>query len=289
MKSIAAYAAILVAAVATAAGCTRRDLTQRPEGAPVRIILDWKENRPPTATGFVFYNIAGGNPLYYSSDNRGFEGTLPAGTYSVEIFNTDASGVRAEYGLGHGTDFFHALETTRAVPKIIGNVGNVFGTGIDLLVVPKSHIGVEQTAVPTDYVRRVDFTIDPRNVSNIDHITVSLSGIVYSVRIATGQQTHAETATVRESAIYDSGTLRYRAAVGVLGFSGTNDVWVKVYYTDGVQEIASPKDITQDIADAGDEGININLELQLEKGGEIGLTVEVAPWDGSGTGSGIVD
>lgn len=289
MKRMIAYAAILAATAAAAAGCTRRTLDARPDGSPVRIILDWRDNTPTDATGFVFYNNDGSAPLYYGGNSNGFEGRLPAGTYSVAIFNTDAAGAKAEYGLGYSTDYFHAMERTRAVPQYIGVIDNVFGCGIEELVVPKSHIGVESTATPVNYVKKVDFTIDPRNVQNIDFLTVCLSGVVYSVRITSGEQADADATIVIDDTDYDAAAQRYKARVTVFGFSGTNETWVTVNYDDGNKEDTIPKDITQEIKDSGEAGIEINLDLQLESGEEIGMNVKVLPWDGSGTGSGIVD
>lgn len=131
------YFTMAAVCLAYLAGCTERDIQEKPGEGYVKINLDWGTHTPPAATGYYFYDKNCVNAgIYREGTADGFEGYLPCDTYNVIIFNTDMTGAEPMCVGGYEDDCVAAMAATRTAPAQVLHVGNVFGAGIEELVVP---------------------------------------------------------------------------------------------------------------------------------------------------------
>lgn len=279
------FAVLLTAGIGS--GCTERELSERPDDGPLKIRIVWP--------GETAKEVSGGRLLLYRSDGAlhkeiacgadGHECRVPADTYTILVVNADCA--NAGY-MGHESAAACCLyaEAHPTEESVVQHVRYVYSTGEGGIEVRPGNAASEVTLYPQNRVKHLHFDIDPDYVDDIAGMTLRMTGVVPSVRLADGSDAQGETRHVlANTSAADGG--HYAADMSVFGWRGENIVTATVRYTDGSEETTLPLDIGEELKALPAEGGTVNIVLALPDGGEITLTVTVKAWE-SGSGSGTV-
>jgi hypothetical protein len=268
------------------AGCTERELSERPSDGPLKIRLEWPAGHA---------NISGAQLYLYASDGTlyrriecaasGHECRVPADSYTILAVNSDcsnASCLRTESPgscrMGAGS---HPTEE-----GVLLHVSQVYCIGQTGIEVAPGNRAQEVTLYPRNRVKFLHFDIDPSYVDDIRDMQLRMTGVVPSVLVSDGSDAQEATQHIlAEASATDDGG--YTADMSVFGWRGESLVTAAITYTDGREEVSLPQDIGNQLSALPEEGGTIHLTLALPDGGEIMLTVTVEAWQ-SGTGSGTV-
>lgn len=279
------FAVLLTAGIGN--GCTERELSERPDDGPLKIRIVWPEE--------VTEEVSGARLLLYRSDGSlhqeiacgtdGHECRVPADTYTILVVNADCTNA----GCMEHESAAECCMCADAHPTeegVVQHVQHVYSIGEESIEVRPGNTACEVTLYPQNRVKHLHFDIDPDYVDDIAGMTLRMTGVVPSVRLADGSDAQDETQHVlADASAAEDG--RYAADMSVFGWRGENIVTATVRYTDGSAETTLPQDIGKQLAQLPEEGGTVNVTLALPDGGEIALTVTVKAWE-SGTGSGTV-
>lgn len=276
-------------ALSSLAGCTRRSLLDDSDKVPFKIVLDWGTYSKPSATGYFFYEMNGGAPLYLTGTTEGFEGYILPGTYRIVIFNTDPVNASLQNNGSYEDDHFVANELqSRKDGDFIECVSNVYGTGISEVTVPRaSKVPVVESARPVDLVRRVTYLLSIDEIANIESLTLQQSGAIVDKRIVSNLPFTGNSASLLGNPHLNEEGL-FEVQLSAFGFVGPCILTATVTFVDGTTAKTIPIDITEELIHQPEDDIIINLVLQLEDIGEIMATVKIHGWKAGGSGGAII-
>lgn len=278
------YVVGLLLSVMVLAGCAGRDLSERPADGALKIGLVWPDGQSVAGARLWLYGSDG--TLYSATEcgAGGYEGRVPADTYTILAANSDCANAdchRSESWQEHRMKAAVDGETATLL-----HVDKVFCVGTKEVAVRRGNRPAEIILCPKNAVRKLHFRIAPDYVDDIADMSVRMTGIVPSVRLVDGGDAGETTGEILAVARSEAGGL-HAADMSVFGWRGPNIVSVTVVHSDGGTETTVPQDIGEQLAQLPDEGGTVDLTLVLPDGGEIVLTVTVEAWE-SGSGSGTV-
>lgn len=280
--------------------CTKKGLDYRKPEGDVTIRLQWEEGAAPAGSRFWFYPLGGGETLVRECTNEGFSGTLPAGTYRVIVSNLDARNVGFRNMEQYDKAEVYVLpdKTLRASGLYIGQPDNLLlAAGLDEgeTLVVEDRKAVAATASPRTRTKRVRmfFRID-------DTVPVTACGGVFTgvspaILCATGASA-PQSASVGFTASAGAGEYDYAVEISVLDLvepvAGvpTHELDLTLHKSDQTESKVRI-DLTETIREIVDAGGGIALEIPLDitlVSVEGALLVSVKPWDGDGSGSGVL-
>ena len=271
-----------------AGGCAERELSERPTDGPLVVRFEWPATGDYTVEGARLWLYGSDGQLYAAERTgaEGYEARVPAGTYTLLVVNEGMENVTVD-GEESSEECLAMADRASAGGNVLEQVDHVYCTGMGGVVVKPGNVATEVTMAPVDVVRRVRFDIDPSYVDRFERLEVWVSGITPAVTVINGRAVREGTGSVvSEAEAADGG--HYTASMSVFGWTGVNEVTVRVVYPDGSEELTIPVDISDDLAALPEEGGEITVTLELPDGGEITLTVTVTAWDETGTGSATV-
>ncbi len=178
---------LLIAFIVAESSCTRRKLESPSGMGTVNITFDWLhlsagETIPP-GMKLCFYN-SNGSVITKDCSGTGFSGALPAGTYQVLAYNTDAGGV-AYRNLDKYTEAqVYTPSYTKAT--YISQPLHVYGIGLGSLSV-LSDEKVSKVMTPAAFVKKavIELIVTGQR-SAVASTRLTLDGIVQAVNIADG-------------------------------------------------------------------------------------------------------
>lgn len=281
---IIGYVGGLLLSVTALVGCAERELSERPSDGVLKIDLVWPDGQ----------SVAGGRLWLYGSNGLlfaamecsavGYEGRVPADTYTILAANSDCANADCEKPESWQE---HCMKAgSDAGTNTLRHVGKVFCTGTKDVTVLRGNRPTEVTLCPKNTVKRLHFRIAPDYIDDIAEMNVRMTGVVPSVRLIDGCDAGEPTGEVTATAKSETDGL-YSADMSVFGWRGENLVTATVRHTDGREETTVPQDLSERLGRLPEEGGTVDLTLVLPDGGEIALTVTVEAWE-SGSGSGTV-
>ena len=317
---------LLAAALVPFESCVRRELEEGPvppsppsgEGY-AEITLDWggyaASPVPPHTSRCLLYDAAGALVREVTGVGGRFRESLPAGRYRLVVHNEDARQVgfcgteRYETAEVMAQEITSSRHSDDGTPCIL-EPEQVYATGVCReaaeLVVTAGET-VRATAVPATLTREVRFSFIIRSENGVQSLTGLLNGVSRGIYLATGRRDVSSSCSVAFTAEPakdgregddGSGTESYTTEIGVFDLlaaeegspEGTSTLDVTLTDTRG-EPYTGRFDITATLKEiiAGNGGvipveIPIEVDIKLEPIG--GMTADVKPWDGSGTGEG---
>jgi hypothetical protein len=259
--------------------CTRRDLDPLPD-SNVKVVFDWKKlsagESAPSKMKLLFYG-SDGSVITRESNGGFFEGNLPAGTYSVLVFNEDYQKVTFSNMDGYST----AQAGLSTVPGTTGMLQPSFfyGTGTTSIAVSQFH-ETTVTLTPAALVKKVKVNfIVTGKTGYISSINGTLSGLSQLVQIAGGTLSN-NSGTVSFKAEQQSGTGNYLSTITSWGCapSSKNTLNMVLNFTDGGSQSSSV-----DISDAlsgWSPAATVSIDIKLDISGDVrsGFTGIVKGW-----------
>lgn len=291
---------VLTAAVVLSVfGCAERELSERPADGVLKIDLVWPDGQSVTGGRIWLY---GSNGLLHAATEcsaGGYEGRVPADTYTILAANSDCANADCEKPESWQEHCMKASIDTET--NTLRHVGKVFCIGTKDVSVQRGNRATEITLYPKNTVKRLHFRIAPDYIDDIAGMNVRMTGVIPSVRLLDGSDAGETTGEVTATAKIETGTVEsakknitkeavgglYSADMSVFGWRGENIVSVTIGHSDGSTETTVPQDLGEQLAQLPEEGGTVGITLALPDGGEITLSVTVRAWD-SGSGSGTV-
>lgn len=276
--------------VCSLSGCTRRDLSDYPDGVPLRIVLEWGYNTRPAATGYHFYDGEGNPPFYREGTADGFEGNIPPGTYRVVIYNTDPVNASHRHVGNYDEDHFVAHQIQqRSTDGKIESVSNVYGAGITEVAVPRfSETPIVRSATPARLTRRVSYTLDVGGIGGIASLELYQGGAITDKCIVSNKPLTGNTASLYGKATFDDDKNLYLSELSAFGFFGPCPLTATATFVDGSTATTVPIDLNEDLVEHGEEDITLNLVLKLADQGDINVQVKIHGWKVGGSGGSII-
>lgn len=281
---IIGYVGGLLLSVTALVGCAERELSERPADGVLKIDLVWPDGQ----------SVAGGRIWLYGSNSLlfvamecsagGYEGRVPADTYTILAANSDCANADCEKPESWQEHCMKASIDTET--NMLRHVGKVFCIGTADISVQRGNRAAEITLYPKNTVKKLHFRIAPEYIDDIAGMELRMTGVVPSVRLIDGCDAGEPTGEVTAAAESGADGL-YSADMSVFGWRGENLVTATVRHTDGREETTVPQDLGEQLGQLPEEGGTVDLTLVLPDGGEIALTVTVEAWE-SGSGSGTV-
>ncbi|MDE6374535.1 MAG: DUF5119 domain-containing protein [Alistipes sp.] len=317
MKRIFTYvlSGALLFALAAEVGCTKQSLDNRKNEGFVEVALTWS-GETPSGARIHFYPVSDAEsavpdgvdesvPEYRVVDcsASGWSGKLPVGTYRVIAYNTDAGNVdiRNEQDYEQAEIYVlpeSAAATASRAGECIAQPGNLMLTSKleeGQLVVPfNDHVKV--TAKPEPRVKSVELSFKVEG--DVELVSGMLTGVSQALSCS-DFKCHPDPCSVNFSVqpYSGEGDFNYEAKISVLDLvapkaSATHTVVLNLVAN------GTPYQISVDVTDLVNQflqenGGNIPVEIpvpipvRLEMIGNI-PSVEVLPWDNTGSGSGSI-
>lgn len=261
----------------------------------VRLQLDWqtKSNYPSDMT-YYFYKEGVARPVVRRGDAQGYEGTLPAGSYSVVVSNTDYENVMLEMNNGYDQAVgkarqISALKSSSGVQ--VARPANLYGTGGPLPFVGGEAAVVEKL-YPMSLVKTLELNVKVKAGEDIHSAGLSgrLTGVSTQVHIPSGKAQFGSPAFMT----FDAELVKpevYTSSLDLFGLSeGTAEsdpveLYLTVKLKDG-EEVTTFTDITQTVNDAFTAGVSAHIVLDLEVTYDeiAGATITTTGWK-EGTGN----
>lgn len=296
---IIGYVGGLLLSAAALTGCAERELSERPADGVLKIDLVWPDGQS-VAGGRIW--LYGSNGLLFTAMEcgaGGYEGRVPADTYTILAANSDCANADCERSESWQEHRMKASIDTET--NTLRHVGKVFCIGTKDVSVQRGNRATKITLYPKNTVKRLHFRIAPDYIDDIAGMNVRMTGIIPSVRLIDGCDAGESTGEVTATAKIETGTAEtamksitkgdvgglYSADMSVFGWRGENIVSVMIGHSDGSTEATVPQDLSERLGQLPEEGGTVDLTLVLPDGGEIALTVTVEAWK-SGSGSGTV-
>lgn len=276
--------------VCSLSGCTRRDLSDYPDGVPLRIVLEWGYNTRPGATGYYFYDDKGSAPLFREGTADGFEGYIPPGNYRVAVFNTDpVNASHRKIGVYEQDHFAANQVQQRSTDGRIESVSNVYGTGITDVAVPRfSETPVVHSATPVRLTRRVSYTLDIGGIGGVTSLELYQGGAITDKCIVSNKPLTGNTASLYGVATLDGDKNLYLSELSAFGFYGPCPLTATATFVDGSTATTVPIDLEEDLVIYGEDDIILNLVLKLADQGDINVQVKIHGWKVGGSGGSII-
>lgn len=289
---------ILAGLLVFISACTYGDTFQYTEQAgKVHVELDWGELPLPEGTLFFFYPEGQNAPVLRTGTAKGFEGTLPGGTYQMVVVNTGFRNLTIRTDDGYSGVYARIQTVTRA-DEVLSFPENLYGTGLQRVVVDGKKDAVF-TAAPQNLVHTMQMDIVLEGVNQVKSIRGTLSGVSVSVYVPTGEAVRTETASVPIPLVKQPDG-RFHSSVTTFGVNPTlpsdpvpvipNRLVLEVELEDGTT-FTNELDITKVIDDAVSEGTNlgqvnatIEVEMVFDPTAVGGFRLQLIGWH-SGTGS----
>lgn len=283
--------ALLAAAVLLTSGCVERKLSPRPFDGPLKVNLVWPgsvSGEPVDVDGAVLYLYGSDGALYQKVEcaSEGYEARVPADSYTILAINSDCVNTMSQHEDDAARNSVRAL-SPEGMEEYLRHVADVFCIGTADVEVASGNVATEVTMYPENTVKYLNFEVDPDYVEAIESLRLVMTGVVPSVKLSDGDDFGEETRKVFADAEPVGGG-RYTASMSVFGWRGENVVTAEVHYSDGRDpQISIGVDISDQLDDLPEDGGNVDITIEMPDGGEIDLSISVAPWK-HGTGSGIV-
>lgn len=254
----------------------------------VRLHLDWQtRSEYPSGMTYYFYKDGIGHPVVRRGSASGYEGTLPAGQYSVVVCNTDCDNVILDMDNGYEQACGKARQMSglKSSTVHIAYPGNLYGTGCRQI-----DVGGEQTVVeelyPVSLVKTLELNIKVTGGEDVRSVNLSgrLTGVSSQVHIPTGKALFDTPAFMSfEPEQADPGV--YTSSLNLFGLSGgtAGSEPVELYLTltlkDG-KEITSLTNITGEVGDAFETSVSayIVLDLEVTYDEVNGATITITGW-----------
>lgn len=289
---------ILAGLLVFTSACTYGDTFRYTEQAgKVRVELDWGDLPLPDGTLFFFYPEGQDAPVLRTGTAKGFEGTLPGGTYQMVVVNAGFRNLTIRTDRGY-SEVYARIQTVTRAEEVLSFPENLYGTGLQRVVVDGKKEAVF-TAAPQNLVHTIQMDIVLEGMNQVKLIQGTLSGVSVSVYVPTGEAVRTETASVPIPLVKQPDG-RFRSSVTTFGVNPTipsdpvpvipNRLVLEVELEDGITFI-SELDITKAIDDAVSEGTNlgqvnatIEVEMVFDPTAVGGFRLQLIGWH-SGTGS----
>lgn len=283
------YMFVCAALAGALAGCTERDLMQRPDNGPLRVNFVWPEGVESSAIGDVtatqlwLYGSDGSLYEVVRAGRDSYEARVPADTYTLLAVNADAVNAAA---VSTESASVCRMVASEIDAETLEHVDHVFCGSTTGVVVKPGNIETVATVYPKNAVRYLTFDIDPNYIDDLAGMDMRMTGVVPSVLVANGADAGEPLRSViAEGQPVDGG--HYAASMSVFGWRGQNVLSVIVEYVDGTTEETVPVDISDQLVSLPAEGGSVEVTLTLADGGEITVVATVTPWE-AGSGSGTV-
>lgn len=281
-------------------GCTSKRLDYRiPEGY-AQIRLQWEDGVAPVGSRFYFYPAGGGDILVRECSAEGFSGMLPAGEYRVIVSNTDALEVGFRNMERYETAEAYVLpaQANRSAGDYVGQPENLsLAAGLDdaATLVVENHGTLSTSASPRVCTKRVRMFFRIDDTAPVTECTGTFSGVSPSILCATGACSNSS-ARVGFTAAPGADEYDYAVEISVLDLvepvSGTPTHKLDLQLQKSDQTTSEVTiDLTETIREIVEAGGGIALDIPLDISlvsvdGE--LHASVKPWDGDGSGGGIL-
>lgn len=304
MKALA-YIGLSVAALLGGA-CTREQLDYRKQEGFVYLALNWEEGFAPAGSRIYFYPAAGGAALVYDCAAEGFAGVLPVGSYRVLALNNDSQNVAVRHAETYeGAELYvlpeEGASASRAASYVLQADEVAYAAGINeapTLEVPYRDT-VRVTASPQSCVKHVQLRFVVVPPAQVTRCSGSLTGVSPSLACASGARA-ATAAAVRFTAVADAADPNlFTTDIAVLdlvrseGTQGSQPThWLDLTLTDPSGntwplQVDLSKEVDDCFTQTGELPHEILLHIRLAQIDDQ-LTATVVPWDGGGTGGGIL-
>lgn len=309
-KSAAVTLAALLSFMTT--GCVKRDLEEMPGEGYVSVKVDWAGSGSPSADHTVkllFYDSEG--KLFRTVDNvsTNYEGSFPAGEYSIVCHNEDmvnadwrdhdsfstaeTFAVPKEFEFDHRPSQFRCV----AVPSEV-YVANVFQESDKLRIGVIENISVTVTPVDRLHHLKLRFHVSVAGEEEIESLGGVIGGVSGSWLVPTGShdtslplahEFRASVATRAGGSAYE-----WEAPLDIFGLiaPGSSEWSHPLYLTlqikDGAK-LTGSFDLTPTVREIFASKEELPKEILVEVNvhvSETGLSATLIPWDDSGTGNG---
>ncbi len=282
-------------------GCTKERLDRRKQEGYVHIALSWPGNFSPAGSKFYFYPENGGPMFSVECPAEGFSGVLPVGSYRMIVVNSDYSNV----AMGNEHDYGSAEFYVSPESDSGEGAGFVYQPGMlafatrlvesEILEVPYRET-VRVSALPRLGVKRIRITFEIENFSALVSCSGSFSGVSPS-RSCLLENGAPVSASIRFTAAPVAGSSDFVAEISVLDLvpsrqGETTHLLIVDLAGEGGTSYQTPVDLSDTIdrifSESGGElpdEIQLNVVLSLLDGQ---LHASVQPWDGDGSGSGVL-
>jgi hypothetical protein len=269
---------LLVVGLAT--GCIRQPVHEC--DGPLNISLVWPENQQVPGAKIWLYSSSGLLHLMTECPAGGYQGFVPADTYTVLVVNSDyANATYASRDAVQNSTIQVAARSTD--PGTIQQVDRVFCTGAGSVVVQQGDQPTGITLYPKNTVKRLHFLLDASSATaEIVGLDLCMTGIIPSVRVMDGSDAGDTPKRVVVTA-EETGGWTYAADMSMFGWRDDNAFTITARYADGTEAITAPL-VTTQLQGLPEEGGTVNVTLALSNGDE--LVVRVT-WEG-GSGEGTV-
>ncbi|MCM1249810.1 MAG: DUF5119 domain-containing protein [Alistipes sp.] len=323
MKRIFTYvlSGALFFALAAEVGCVKQGLDNRKNEGSVEIALNWN-GETPSGSRIHFYPVESAAepveleegvdeaiPEYRVVDGSasGWKGKLPVGTYRVIVYNSDANvSLRNEQDYEHA-ELYVPLESEIAAAGVspISRVGECICQPGNAMVASQLEEGllkvpfndfVKVTAAPKPVVKYVEFNF--RVEGDVTLTGGMLTGVSQAV-CCTTLKYHTDCYGVRFSVepYSGEGDYNYEAKIAMLdlvapGAGAAHSVVLNLAANGTPYSIAVnvTDQVAKYLAEQGGAipvGEALPINIRLEMIGNV-PSVEVLPWDNTGTGSGTI-
>lgn len=213
-------------------GMTDEDWTKN---GKVRLTLDWQGVHPPSRMVYYFYREGVACPVIRRAGSKGFEGTLPSGTYRVMVCNPGSRNIllETENGYEMANGMIKHVSVLKSSPSYLTCPNHLQGCGSDPLVV-RGEEPATATLYPAGLVRTLELHIQitkgGREKVALSGLSGCLGGVSPGVCIPSGAALSGTPAFMAfEPECMDEG--RYRALLTLFGLTDPA--------TDGAESIAS--------------------------------------------------
>lgn len=275
----------------------------------VRLLLNWENLEGKSSVTWYFYKDGAEHPIIRTGDASGYEGTLPAGQYSVAICNTDYTGITLDMDNGYANACGMAQPESvvksllKSSPIQITSPSNLYGCGCEKFEVDGSKDAAKEL-YPVNLVRTLDLNIkimgpDPNEEVVLSDLSGRLTGVSSRIHIPTGEPLFDPPATIAFiPSATESGT--YASSVNLFGLSdggqeegakdgGPVDLSLTMTLPDG-KKVTSSTEITREVNEAFvDATMHVILDLAIRYDAISGMTLTLMDWKPGNNGSGVVD
>jgi|GEM_PF-3497087 hypothetical protein len=271
--------------------CTKGNLRDMPTDGAVNISLDWSNlysgDTIPSAVKYCFYGSKG-NIYTEDGSSKGYSGSLPSDTYSVIIYNKDASNVTySGFGTYSGA-MVSAASATKAVATLLQPT-YVYGVSIGVLTVSAGKTTLT-TIKPLNMIKRADIKIIMNgDISSVTSCICSLEGISDGISPATGTLQSSSgiigSSFNRVTDGYESTMTFFGCASGV-----KNNLNITTVLTGG-SSMTTTVDISSELAKLSSTTVNVSIDVNITllDNKLVATGVMVHDWNGETGGSANVN
>ncbi|WP_321480910.1 DUF5119 domain-containing protein [uncultured Bacteroides sp.] len=246
-------------------GCTRRSLEEVKPVSNVSINFNWKnlatDEELPSGMQLYFYSSEG-LILTRDANASGFNGSLPAGTYQVLAYNTDAEHVQHEGLKSYESARVSAPVYTRA-SSYLRQPSHCYGVGLGTLTVLEADSS-SATMVPRNFIRQAVIRVETGEYDDqIKSCSGNLSGFSSGAYLSSGDLVDDNGklffSTEKVSSSFSSG----------VSFFGKDPKEKNVLHIEFAMSGGSTQFINVDITDRLKDINTVELDVEIDVGIEI--------------------